>query len=199
MTRDRYADAVAWIEQALCKPGADRHPSLCVRALGIKSWALWPIGRGTEQRAVMTQARAIAEALPDAAPLSAILAYGAVQESWNSDFELASTLADEATTYATMSGDPWTIAMAAWARALATSSAVDLGERVEHAATLLKEAGNAYHFADVYFVAGHRALNAGSDRQALEFYRPRDTARARTRHLRMSGCSCAATSERPHY
>jgi tetratricopeptide (TPR) repeat protein len=64
-----------------------------------------------------------------------------------------------------------TIAMAAWARALATSNAADLGERVDHAATLLKEAGNAYHFADVYFVAGHRALNAGSDRQALEFYR----------------------------
>ena len=30
--RDRYADAVDWIDQALSMPGADAHPALRVRA-----------------------------------------------------------------------------------------------------------------------------------------------------------------------
>ena len=50
LKRDRYADAVRWIEQALGKPGADRAPAAHVRALCVKAWALWPLGRRTEQR-----------------------------------------------------------------------------------------------------------------------------------------------------
>ena len=53
--RDRYADAVDWIDQALSLPGADAHPALRVHVLCIKSWALWPLGRAAEQPAVMAR------------------------------------------------------------------------------------------------------------------------------------------------
>ena len=52
LMRDRYADAVDWIDQALSLPGADAHPALRVRALCVKAWRLWPLGRGAEQPAV---------------------------------------------------------------------------------------------------------------------------------------------------
>src|SRR5215210_9053929 len=63
LMRDRYADAVAWIDRALSLPGADAHPELgiCVRC--IKSWALWPLGRGAEQSAVLVEAEATARTL----------------------------------------------------------------------------------------------------------------------------------------
>ena len=44
--RDRYADAVDWVDQALNLPGADAHPALRVRALCIKGRCLWALGRG---------------------------------------------------------------------------------------------------------------------------------------------------------
>jgi hypothetical protein len=94
-----------------------------------------------------------------------------VQESWYDRLDVASTLAHEALSCARTTGDQWVIAMAAWAEALAAGSPEELRERVEQAATLLKEAGNAYHFADVYHVAADRALAHGSDRDALEFCR----------------------------
>ena len=40
--RSRYAEAVAWVDQALELPGADAHPTLRVRALGVKSDACGP-------------------------------------------------------------------------------------------------------------------------------------------------------------
>ena len=43
--RDRYADAVDWVDQALSLPGADAHPALCVHALRAKTLGLWRLGR----------------------------------------------------------------------------------------------------------------------------------------------------------
>ena len=42
--RNRYADAVDWIDQALNLPGADAHPALRVRALCTKARCLWHDG-----------------------------------------------------------------------------------------------------------------------------------------------------------
>jgi predicted ATPase len=55
--RDRWADTVEWIDQALLLAGADDHPSLRVRALGFKAFALWPLGRERELAATMVEAR----------------------------------------------------------------------------------------------------------------------------------------------
>jgi predicted ATPase len=169
LMRDRHADAVEWIEQALDKPGADRPSAVRVRALLTKAWALWPLGRRGEERAAMAEAVTSARALGDTAVLSHALACRAMQQGFEERLDVAAPLADEALSCARATGDPWTIAMAAWARALAEDSAAKLRERVEQAATLLKETGNAYHQATLYQVATHRALCNGSDRDAIEF------------------------------
>ena len=71
LMRDRYADALDWIDRALSLPGADAYPALRVRALCVKAWCLLPLGRGAEQPAVMAEAEAIARELADpAAPLA---------------------------------------------------------------------------------------------------------------------------------
>jgi hypothetical protein len=167
LKRDRYADAVLWIEQALRKPGGD--PAVRVRALCIHAWALWPIGRKTEQRGVMAKAQAIASALANPATLTEVLYSRAMQESWSSRLDLASTLADEALACAQRTDDPWLIAMAAWARAHAAGSAVELRDRVDQAALLLEKAGNVDRLADVFHNAAYRALCYGCDRDANEF------------------------------
>ena len=169
LKRDRYADAVDWIEQALNMPGADCVPAAHVRALCIMAWALWPLGRQPEQRGVMAEAQTIASTLPDPAPLAEVLFSLAVQESWKDRPGLAATLADEALACASETGDPWVIAMAAWARASTVGSAAELHERVEHAASLLHGTGNVDRLADLYANAAHRALCNGSDRDASEF------------------------------
>jgi tetratricopeptide (TPR) repeat protein len=167
LQRDRYADAVHWIEQALSKPGGD--PALRARALCIEAWALWPLGRKAEQGAVMAEAQAIARTLADPAILAEVLYSRTVQESYAGQLDVVSTLADEAVACAGVTGDPWVIAMAAWARALAAGSAAELRERVEQAASPLEEAGNVYHLADVFHMAAYRALCNGCDRDASEF------------------------------
>jgi hypothetical protein len=55
--RNRYADAVDWLEQALNLPRADANPALRVRALCTKARCLWPMGRGAEQPAVVAARR----------------------------------------------------------------------------------------------------------------------------------------------
>ena len=71
--RNRYADAVDWIDQALNLPGADAHPALRVRALCTKARCLWQLGRGAEQPAVIAEAEAIARRLGDPVILSQVL------------------------------------------------------------------------------------------------------------------------------
>jgi predicted ATPase/DNA-binding SARP family transcriptional activator len=169
LSRGRHADAVDWIDLALSKPGANRRPALRVRVLRTKAWALERLGRGTEQRAVAAEARAGAEALADVALLSSVLADSAVHETFQGQAEVASRLADEALSCASVTGDRWAIAVAAWARALAESSTAELRERVHQAAKLLKEAENVHHLAILYQVAAYRALGNGCDREASEF------------------------------
>ena len=171
LTRVRFADAVEWIDEALTKPDADRHPALQVRVLRAQAWALWPLGRGTESRAVTAEARAIARTQADIALYSRILADSAVHAGLDGEFEAATTLADQALHSAKTSGNRWAIAMAASARALAEINVAELSERVDAAATLLKETGNAYHYAVVYHLAADRALSSGAERQALKFCR----------------------------
>jgi predicted ATPase/class 3 adenylate cyclase len=51
--RNRYADAVGWIDQALNLPGADAHPALRVRVLVAKAIGLRHLGRAVGQPSVL--------------------------------------------------------------------------------------------------------------------------------------------------
>ncbi|MEO8687228.1 MAG: BTAD domain-containing putative transcriptional regulator, partial [Solirubrobacteraceae bacterium] len=167
LKRDRYADAAHWIGQALSKPGGDPAPR--VRALCIEAWALWPLGRAAEQGGVMAEAQAIASALADPATLAEVLHSRASQESCQGRLDVGSKLADEALAYARETGDPWVIAMAAWASAQAADGSAELRERVDRAASLLEEAGNVDCLADLFHNAADLALCHGCDREASEF------------------------------
>jgi predicted ATPase len=167
--RHRYLDAVEWSDRALSLPGADAHPALCVRALCIKAWTLWPLGRGAEQPAVMAEAEAIARALADPVVLSQVLQTRASHDSTAGRLDAAATHADEALSCAGAAGDRWAIAMAAFARAIAAKSATELRERVDRAAGLLDEVGNVHRLADLLASAAYAALSMGSDHDAKYF------------------------------
>jgi predicted ATPase len=169
MARNRYADAVAFIERALSKPGADRAPKLRIRALCRKAWALWPLGHRAQQAAASDEAEATARTLADPAVLADVLYQRAALESYDTQrLDLATALADEALACARAAEDPWLLAMAAWARAL-TSGPSELRERVEHAASLLQAAGNVFHLAGLFEMGVYRALCNGSDGDARDF------------------------------
>jgi hypothetical protein len=167
--RNRYDDAVNWIDQALSMPNAHAYPALRARALGSKALALWPLGRGAELSAALAEAEAIARALPDPLILSTTLELrSALGGAGCADLDVAATIADEALSLATAADDDWAIAMAAFARARATSTVAELRERVDRAAALLDEAGNVYFLAMLLAGSAYAALCAGSDRDAKE-------------------------------
>ena len=163
LIRDRYAEVVDWIGHALSLPGADAHPGPRVRALCIKSWALWPVGRGAEQASAMAEAEAIARTLADPVILSQALETRAGQEAGHGRPDITEPLADEALHWATVAGDEWAIALAAFAKAMDADSAVELRERVGRAAALLDHVGDVYHLADLLTSAAYVALCQGSD------------------------------------
>jgi tetratricopeptide (TPR) repeat protein len=170
MRRDRYADAVSWGEQALRRPGADAHPRLRASALSKLPWPLWPLGRGAEAPALLSEGEAIARTLAEPAVLAEVLYNRAAILSIYGRRDIAAPLADEALSWARASGDPWWIAMAAWARAMAADSADELRERVDEAALLLEQAGNAYLHASVFQMAGYALLCRGFDREPIRYF-----------------------------
>ena len=139
LMRDRYAEAVDWIDRALNLPEADAHSAPRVRALCTKAWALWPLGRGAEQPAVMAEAETSARAMADPALLSQVLQVRAAHEaSHGGDRDVAAALADEALRWAGVAGDRWRSAMAATSQAMAPDNAAELRRRVDRAASLLE-------------------------------------------------------------
>ena len=169
MARNRFADVVRFIDQALSKPAAEGAPELRIRLLCRKSGAMWPLGRKAEQAGIMAEATARARTLADPAVLSRVLSDSAVQELYSHRLDAATALADEALSSANAAGDPWTLAMAARARALTSTSPSELRERVDQAASLLETTGNALFLAEVFHMAAFRALCNGSDDDASRF------------------------------
>jgi predicted ATPase/DNA-binding SARP family transcriptional activator len=167
--RDRYADAVDWVEQALNLPRADAHPALLVRALCTKARCLWPVGRGAEQPAVMAAAEAIARRLGDPVVLSQALQQRVRHEIDAERLDVADALADEALHWAKAAGDEWEIAEASRGKAIAASSIADLRERVDRAASLLTDVGNVHELANLLTAAAYAALCLGSERDATDF------------------------------
>jgi predicted ATPase/class 3 adenylate cyclase len=169
LMRNRYADAVDWVEQALNLPRADADPALRVRLLCVKAAALWPLGRGAEQPAVMAAAEATARALGDPVLLSRTLRIRVHQEIEAERLDVADALADEALHWASAAGDDWEVAEASRAKAIAASSIGDLRERVDRAASLLGDVGNVHELANLLTDAAYAALCLGSDRDAADF------------------------------
>jgi predicted ATPase/class 3 adenylate cyclase len=166
--RSRFADAVNWIDQALTQPGADVYPALRVRVLTAKGMALWDLGRAAEQPAVWAEAEAVARALGDPVVLSRALEPRVSGASLADRVDVAEALADEALQWATTAGDRWTIAMAAFGKAMAADTIADLRERTDRAASLLEEVGNVFFLANLLASAAYGAMGLGGDRDAKE-------------------------------
>jgi predicted ATPase/class 3 adenylate cyclase len=169
LMRDRYADAMAWIDRALSLPGADIFPALRVRTLRTKVWYLWRLGRTAEQPAAMDAAEGIARQSGDPVILSQALQQRADRTAVAGRLDVADALADEALDYATTAGDDWAIALASFAKAMASRTIAELRERVDRAASLLDEVGNVYQHADLLSSAAYVALGMDGDRDAKEF------------------------------
>ena len=169
VARDRYADAVDWIEQALNLPRADADPALHVQLLCVMGTALWRLGRGAEQPAVLAAAESIARALGDPVTLSQVLRMRCVAEIEAERPDAAEALADEALRWANAAGDDWQIAEMWRGKAIAAPSIVELRERVDRAAALLGDVGNVHQLANLLSDAAYHALCLGSDRDARDF------------------------------
>ena len=168
--RNRYADAVNWIDQALAKPGVESESALHVRLLCVKAMVLMPLRRRAEQHAAMTQAEAIARALGDPVSIAQVLRLRADQESFLGRLDVAEPFADAALDWAMTAHDDWVIARAAVAQALVAPTIAELRKRVNRAASLLDEAGNVYQAALLLAgAAAYTALMLGSERDAKEY------------------------------
>jgi hypothetical protein len=169
LMRNRYADAVDWVDQVLALPPGNADPALRLRLLCVKAAALWPLGRGAEQVAVLVAAEAAARALGDPVLLSRTLRIRVMQEIQSEGYPVADALADEALHWAYAASDDWEIAEASRAKAVAASSTAELRERVDRAASLLSGVGNLHELANMLTDAAYAALCLGSDRDAADF------------------------------
>jgi predicted ATPase/DNA-binding SARP family transcriptional activator len=177
--RDRYAEAVDWVDQALSLPGAHAYPVLCVQALSTKARCVWQIGRGGEAREVVHEVEAIARRLDDPVILARALQLRVDDEITSERLDLANVVADEALHWARAAGDEWQIAEVSRLKAIAASSIPELRERVETAGRLLADVGNTYRVARLLDDVAYAALCLGAEHEATEFA-PGATPVART-------------------
>jgi hypothetical protein len=168
MMRNRYADAVGWVDQALIPPSADSHAALRVCALRTKSRGLWQLGR-IEPPGVMAAMEALARQLGDPVILSQALQQRVDCELDADRLDAADAFADDALHWARAAGDKWEIAKASAEKAIAASSVADLRERVDVAAPLLTDVGNIHRLASLLTSAAYAALCLGSARDAADF------------------------------
>jgi predicted ATPase/class 3 adenylate cyclase len=169
LLRNRYANAVAWIDTALSIPRADAHPGLLARALLAKDHFVWALGRGEERAAIVADAAALARKVGDPALISRALQSLAHLQSRAMRLEAASSLAEEAIEWATRAGDTWEIAMARCEHALAAPTMADIRARVEPAASLLDEVGNVFQLGALLVSAAYTAICEGGARDARTF------------------------------
>ena len=127
LMRDRYADAVDWIDQALSQPGADAHPAPARPRALRQGQALWPLGRADEQPRVMAGGRGrrprssaipLSSREPSSAPPARPVPTGSMSRRRSPTRRFTGRRA---------CGDEWAIAMAAsparWPRARSPSFA----------------------------------------------------------------------------
>jgi predicted ATPase/class 3 adenylate cyclase len=167
--RNRYADAVDWVDQALNLPSAGAHPAARVRALCTKSRCLWQMGRGAQQPTIVAELEAIARRLGDPVIRSQALQQRVQHEINAERLDVADAIADEALRWARTADDDWEVAEASRGKAVAASSIADLRERVDRAASLLSDVGNVHHLANLLNSAAYAALCLGGEGDAGDF------------------------------
>jgi predicted ATPase/DNA-binding SARP family transcriptional activator len=167
--RNRYADALEWIDQALNLPGSDADPALRARSLRTKAWCLGLAARRAEQPAVLAEQEAIGRRLDDPVIVAQALVGRVHHEVDDERLHVADALADEALRWANAAGDEWQIAEATRAKAIAASTPAALRERVDTAASLLADVGNIQQLAHLLSGAAYAALCLGSERDATDF------------------------------
>ena len=166
--RDRYAEAVSWIDRALGLPGVDDDPTLRLWALCIRQLALWPLGRGVERPRALAELETDARALGEPAFVAQALLGRVFVELAAGRIDVADRLADEALEWAAASADDWTIAEVAKGKAYAACSVAQLRERVDRAESLLADAGNVHELADLLSSAAYQALCLGGEHDAKQ-------------------------------
>ena len=147
--RNRYAEAVEWVDQALSLPRADAHPALRVRALDTKARCLYQMGSAPSNRGSWPRWKGapVGLAIPRSSPGRSDCASNT---RWVEDrLDLADALADEALHWARTAGDEWEIAEASRAKAIAASGIAELRERVDRAAALLTDVGSVHQLANL--------------------------------------------------
>ena len=167
--RDRYADAVDWIDQALNLPGADAHPALRVRALRTKARCLWQrrarsranprSGRGGGHRPTAWRSR---DPLPSAPAARRSRDRCRAARCRRRPRRRGASLGQSCRRQ-------WEIAEASRRKAIAASSIAELRERVDTAASLLTDVGNVHQLAGLLTDAAYGALCLGSERDAADF------------------------------
>jgi hypothetical protein len=165
--RNRWSDALNWIDLALSIPGTEEHPEFQVQALCTKHLCLWPLGRGAEESSVLAEAEAIAATLADPVILSQTLQRRA-RVALDQSPAAAEAYAEQALRCATTAGNPWQIASASMEKAFTAPTITELRERVDQATALLDEVGNTYLLAAMLAGTPYVALCMGADAAARE-------------------------------
>jgi tetratricopeptide (TPR) repeat protein len=168
-SRNRFAEAVEWVDRVVALPGADAHPVLAARAMCSKAPSLWHLGRTAEEIVVVEETVAAARRAGDPLVLSQALALSSGRALARGRRDLAGARADEALEYATEAGDEWAVAMAWFGRAMAATTIADLRERTDQAVSLLSATGNVHRLTDLLGSAAYSALCMGSDQDAKRF------------------------------
>ena len=139
--RNRYEDAVRWIDAVLALPGADAHPAARVHLRRVKAEALWALGRGDEQAAILADAEHTARALGDPVVLTRVLRARAGHLGHTDAVRETRALVAEALTAAGASGDEWELAHVAAMLVMTASNLDECRDRVERATRLLTRPG----------------------------------------------------------
>jgi predicted ATPase/class 3 adenylate cyclase len=168
LRRNRYAEAVDRVERAVSVPGADAYLVLRARALCVKAWSLWPLGRAAEHAAGLAEAEAAARRAGDPVVLAHALHMRSDRAANAGQLDLAEAYADEALEHATRAGDDWTIATVWFSKTMASTTIGDLRERTARAAILLADVGNVRTLADLLSAAAYGAMCLDSDEDAVE-------------------------------
>ncbi len=132
-------------------------------------WPLWDSKRMEDLPAVLAEAETLARTVPDLAIRAEVLSSCAAMQAFIGRSDAAKLTADEALGIAQASRDAWTIAMAAWARALTAGSAEEWRARIDEAAPLLAGVGNAHNLNALYCLAVGSAWRRGCDAEAAMY------------------------------
>ena len=158
-----------WVLPALRRTETAADPTLRARALGKVMWPLWDSKRMEDLPAVLAEAETLARTVPDLAIRAEVLSSCAAMQAFIGRSDAAKLTADEALGIAQASRDAWTIAMAAWARALTAGSAEEWRARIDEAAPLLAGVGNAHNLNALYCLAVGSAWRRGCDAEAAMY------------------------------